>query len=232
MSNLNTTLISVFSYKIYSQTFFILGNFNGNNHYDGTDNFCSSINCRQHTAVIAGSIAGGVFGMILLVICILLFYCRCRHRPSQTNLTFVNKKNHKNNKHQLYDITIFKSGIWSSRYLQFGIWHGPNYFSLSFDSQLFKVTGTGSDNIGMFIIDGTYSIRSSRMALTKIYQLGIGNRSENLEHQIIIQLVWNDDTRQFEGKRYVQIKNFREENRFELKFSKQQQQQLSPHERV
>jgi hypothetical protein len=82
----------------------------------------------------------------------------------------------------------------------------------------------------MFIIDGTYSIRSSRMALTKIYQLGIGNRSENVEHQIIIQLVWNVDTRQFEGKRYVQTKNFREENRFELKFSKQQQ--LSSHERV
>jgi len=223
MSNLNIDSVSIFSYKIYSHPSFIPGDFDGNTHYDTSDIFCPSINCRQHTAVIAGSIVGGGTGTILILIGILFCCCRCRGQPSKTNLAFVNATNHKNNKHKLSDITLFKSGIWSSRYLQLGIWHGPNYFSLVFDSQSFKITGSGTDNIGMFIIDGIYSIRTGRMGLTKIYQIANGNRSENFEHQIIIQLVWNDETHQFEGKRYVRTKKYREENRFELKFSRQQQ---------
>jgi hypothetical protein len=226
MSNLNTALISAFSYKLYSHTSFVPGNFDGNNHYSSTGIFCSSVNCRQNTAVIAGSIVGGIIGLILLLIGILFCYCRCKGRPSRTNFKFVNVKNRKSKKHDLYDITVFKSGIWSSRYLQCGIWHGPNYFSLLFDFQSFKVAGSGSDNIGRFIIDGTYSIKTGRMGLIKIYQLGTGNR----EHQIIIQLIWNPETYQFEGKSYVRTKTYREENRFELKFTRQQQ--LSPYERT
>lgn len=164
-------------------------------------------------------VGGGII-MILVLIGILFCCCRCRGQPSQTNLKFVNVTNRK---HNIYDNTLFKSGIWSSRYLQCGIWHGPNYFTLSFDSRLLKVTGSGADHIGMFIIDGTYSIRTGRIGLTKIYQFPNRNQSENLEYQIIIQLIWNSETRQFEGKRYVRTKIYREENRFELKFSKQTQ---------
>jgi hypothetical protein len=114
--------------------------------------------------------------------------------------------------------------------MQFGRWHGPDYFSLSFDSQTFQITGSGSDNIGMFVVDGIYSIKTGRIGLTQIYQSTNGNRAGNLEHQIIIQLVWNSQTRQFEGKRYVRTRTYREENRFELKFNKQQQ--LSPNGKI
>jgi len=114
--------------------------------------------------------------------------------------------------------------------LQFGVWHGPIYISLSFDPQMFKVTGSGCDDIGRFTVDGTYSTKTGRIGLTKIYRFDATTRIEHLEHQIIIQLVWNSETRQFEGKRYVRTKTYREENRFELKFSKQQR--ISPHERV
>lgn len=83
--------------------------------------------------------------------------------------------------------------------------------SLSFDSLRFEVTGSGSDDLGTFTITGTYSPKTTRMALTKVYRMN---------HQIIIQLIWNYQTRQFEGKRYLQCKTYREENRFELKFSR------------
>jgi hypothetical protein len=84
--------------------------------------------------------------------------------------------------------------------------------------------------ISVFTIDGCYSNRTSRIGLTKSYQLGTGNRSQNFGHQVLIQLVWNSETRQFEGKWYVQTKKYRAEDKFELKFSNQQQ--LSPYEKV
>jgi hypothetical protein len=59
--------------------------------------------------------------------------------------------------------------------------------------------------------------------MIKAYQLGTGNRLDKFDYQMIIQLIWNSETRQFEGKWYVQTKKYRGENKFELRFSKQQQ---------
>lgn len=198
-------------------TSFIPDNIAGDSHYGNTVIFCSSISCRRYTALIAGSIVGGGISIILLLICISHCYRRCRRRPSQTNTTFVKATNHKSNS---YDSSLFKSGIWSSRYLQYGIWHGPTYLSLSFYSHLCEVAGSGSDDLGTFTIAGTYSTKTGRMGLTKVSRSDAGNRTEQLEDQVIIQLVWNSQSRQFEGKRYVRNKTYHEENRMELKFSR------------
>lgn len=224
-------VISTFLYVIHIYTSLIAGNADGNSVYGMTNSFCSGVKCRHSTAIIAGSIVGGGLAMILLLIGIIICSRRCKGRPSQTNLTFINATNNRNNKHQFYDITLFKSGIWSGRYLQFGIWHDVQRLTLKFDPQSFKVTGSGSDNVGMFIIDGYYSNRTGRMGIVKTYLIGTGNRLQNFGHHVIIQVTWNSETRQFEGKWYVQTKRYREENKIELKFSKQQQQ-ISPHENV
>jgi hypothetical protein len=208
----------------------ISGNLDGNTVYSSSSGLCSGVNCHQRTTLIAGSIVGGGTALVLLLICTLLCCRRYKGRPSQANLSFINSTNHTNNRQNTYDITLFKSGIWLSRHLQFGMWHGFHRFTLSFDPQSSKVTGSGSDNIGVFTIDGCYSNRTSRIGLTKSYQLGTGNRSQNFGHQVLIQLVWNSETRQFEGKWYVQTKKYRAEDKFELKFSNQQQ--LSPYEKV
>ncbi|CAF5025602.1 unnamed protein product, partial [Rotaria sp. Silwood1] len=63
-----------------------------------------------------------------------------------------------------------------------------------------KVTGSGSDDVGVFTIDGIYSFDTNRIGLTKTYQLDTGDRSENLGHQVIIQLTWNAQNRHFNGK--------------------------------
>jgi hypothetical protein len=86
-----------------------------------------------------------------------------------------------------------------------------------------KITGSGADDVGTFTIDGTYSVETRRIGLTKQYQAGNGNRSENLGHQVTIQLTWHSDNHQFEGKWYVTTNKYRGEDKFELKFDGQEQ---------
>jgi hypothetical protein len=139
-------------------------------------------------------------------------------------------KNWKLLKQNAYDVNAFQSGIWSSRYFQYKSWHGAYQLSLSFDSQLMKVTGSGSDDVGTFTVDGIYSIKTGRIGLTKTYQAGTGNPLENLGHEVTIQLTWNRQKNQFEGKWYVQTSKYHGENKFELKLYKQQQ--FSVYDRV
>lgn len=157
-----------------------------------------------------------VGGGIVIILCLIgLFYCihRCKNRPLQSNTIFVHETNASTTT-TITDINLFKSGSWSIRYLHAGIWHGPNSLSLSFDCKLFEVTGSGTDEFGIFIITGTYSTTTCRMGLMKIY------RTNHFERRIIIQVIWNSQTRQFEGKQYLQCKTHREENRLELKFNR------------
>jgi len=116
---------------------------------------------------------------------------------------------------------MFKSGYWNSRYFQYGKWHGPCGFSLIFDGHSMKVTGSGSYDVGEFTIDGIYSTEASRIGRTKKYQAGTGNRSENLGHQVTIELTWNAQNSQFEGKWYVQTSEYHGDGQFELKFDGQ-----------
>ncbi|CAF1373449.1 unnamed protein product [Rotaria sordida] len=118
------------------------------------------------------------------------------------------------------DTSIFKSGYWKSQYYQYGKWHGPYQFSLSFDPQSMIITGSGSDDIGTFTIDGIYSVETRRIGLTKTYTRGTGNQLENLGHQVIIQLTWNAQNNQFEGKWYVRTSKYHGEDKFELKLNR------------
>ncbi len=196
----------------------------GGGYYGGSGSLCTTYTCRQTNGIIAGSVIGGIVGLILLVFGTLCCCRHCKGRPFRKNSTFVNKLNGKQLKQETYGVNPFQSGIWSSRYFQYTRWHGPYQFSLLFDPQSMKVTGSGSDDVGTFTIDGTYSTETSRIALTKTYQAGTGNRSENLGHQVTIQLTWNAQNNQFEGKWYVQTNKYHGEDKFELKFDGQQLQ--------
>jgi len=125
--------------------------------------------------------------------------------------------NRQGNKEEVDDVNPFQSGLWLSRYFQYEKWHGPHEFPLIFDSQSMKVTGSGSDDVGSFTIDGIYSIKTRRIGLTKKYQLGTGDSSENFGHQVTIQLIWNAKNRQLEGKYYV-VTAHSQENKFVLRF--------------
>ncbi len=201
--------------------FFISGGGGGGGGYYGGGSSCTTAQCQRNNGIIAGSVIGGIFGVMLLIFGTICCCRCCQGRPLRKNPTFVHLSISKQIKHESYDINAFRSGIWSSRYYQYGRWNGPHQFSLSFDPQSMKVTGSGSDNIGTFTIDGVYSVTTHRIGLTKIYQAGTGNPSENLGHQVIIQLTWNAQNHQFEGKWYVQTSKYRGEDKFELKFNEQ-----------
>ncbi|CAF1387730.1 unnamed protein product [Adineta steineri] len=95
-----------------------------------------------------------------------------------------------------------------------------------------KITGSGSDDVGLYSIDGLYSTQTRRIGLTKTYLSGSGNPSENLGHNVIIQLEWNRDNNQFEGKWYVRTKKFKGSGDFKLKMNQNQISILSMYEKV
>jgi hypothetical protein len=113
--------------------------------------------------------------------------------------------------------SIFQSGAWTSRYYQYGKWHGPHELSLMFDAKQMKINGTGRDDVGTFFVTGIYSTKTQRLGLHKRYRLGTGNSRENLGHTVTIQLYWNPSNNQFEGKWYVQTAKYTGEDKFELK---------------
>ncbi|CAF1046991.1 unnamed protein product [Adineta steineri] len=190
---------------------------------------CKSDACPYSHYIIAGCV-GGLVGLLLLIVGVLWCRKRCKGRPFRTNSNFVNKGTSKNSHENIYNGYQFQSGIWSTHYHQYCRWHGLFRCSLSFNSQLMKVSGSGVDHIGSFTIDGTYSNETRRIGLTKQYEIGTGDPSENFGHQATIQLTWNEKNNQFEGKWYVQTKKYHDEGKFQLKL--REQQQLHPYEKV
>ncbi|CAF3858727.1 unnamed protein product [Rotaria sp. Silwood1] len=108
----------------------------------------------------------------------------------------------------MYDKDHFEAGVWSCRYYQYNKWHGPYHLSLSFDHLTSKVSGQGIDDVGIFTIDGVFSSQTHRMDLIKTYERDTGNSNENIEHQVTLQLTWNSDHNQFEGKWFVRTNYF------------------------
>ncbi|CAF3595305.1 unnamed protein product [Adineta steineri] len=198
--------------------------------YGGSGSSCTTAACRNRSGIIAGIIIGSVVGLGFLIFGVSWCCKRCKGRPFRTNSNFIGKGTSKNPHENIYNGYQFQSGTWSGQYYQYGGWHGPYRCSLSFNSQLMNVSGSGVDDIGSFTIDGTYSNETHRIGLTKQYQLGTGDPSQNLGHQVIIQLTWNEKNNQFEGKWYVQTKKYHGDGKFQLKLD--EQQQLRPYEKV
>ncbi|CAF0904105.1 unnamed protein product [Adineta ricciae] len=184
----------------------------------GSDSSCTGSDCSLITTVVF-SIVGGIFALFVLIFGI--SYCVKRYRglPRQTNALFVENQMSKTNcEHQKCDLSIFKCGFWKSHYFQYGKWHGPCRFSLKFIDNSKTITGEGSDDVGKFTIRGVYSDQTGRLGLTKTYKKGTGNSSENLGHQVTIQLTWNQLNNRFEGTWYVQTSKYHGEDKFQLTF--------------
>ncbi|CAF2754882.1 unnamed protein product [Rotaria sp. Silwood2] len=123
----------------------------------------------------------------------------CRSKPRRSNRTFVKFAFPKTLRSNLRDRT-FSTGLWSSRHYRYYKWYGPHQIFLSFNSRSMTVTGSGQDDIGIFDIEGIYSYRNRRIGLRKIYRSDKFDELTKSEHEIIIQLIWNDKAKQFQGK--------------------------------
>lgn len=180
----------------------------------GGSGSCVGDECSRN-GIIIGSVLGGAFGIAAAVFATICFCKRCKGKPLRPNPVFVNQPAPKD---QTYEKDHFENGTWSSQYQQYNTWHGPHQCSLTFDRGTNQIAGAGHDDVGQFTVDGTFSIETHRMALTKTYQLGTGNRAENSGHQVTLQLTWNSTTNQFEGKWYVQTNKYQGDGDFQLKF--------------
>lgn len=174
---------------------------------------CTGHGC-EHTGLIIASIFGILlFGFLLFKIFFIYRKRRLRGWPSRNMSCLATRKVTKP-----CEESVFQSGSWSARYLQLETWHGPSCYSLSFDPISFKITGSGSDDIGTFAISGAYAKETGRILLIKTYQLGTGEPSKNFGQRVWIRLTWNETNSQFEGTWLVRTRNYSGKDRFELKY--------------
>jgi hypothetical protein len=202
---------------VYSLSFIVSNSLNSYSFITGrsyrkecapTDDACR----RQRTIESYAAI-----GCILVTFTVAFYYLPSKGKPAQSNEDYVNLLS---NEIDQQDSNQFESGFWSSRYYQYSAWHGPHQFSLLFDPATWKVTGTGLDDVGAYAIEGMYSTKTNRMGLTKTYEKGTGDPTQNLGHNVTIQVAWNLSQRQFEGKWFVKTSKYSGEDKFELKLEK------------
>ena len=113
----------------------------------------------------------------------------------------------------------FQTGIWSFQYHQYDRWHGPYRVLLSFDHQLYHVTGKGVDDVGRFTCDGLYSPENHQLNLTLRYDEDTGNVEENFGHTSTIALHWDLFKNVFGGTWHVRTNTYTGGGRFEMEFT-------------
>ena len=173
---------------------------------------CSSVECSRG-GIIAGSVLGFLFAGAALVLGIIHCHSRNKGTPWRSNQAFVHQASSKN---LPPGEAQFNSGRWSSQYRQDGTLHGPHQCSLTFDDETAYVTGEGTDDIGQFIVDGTFSVNTHRMPLTKLYRVDTDNAPGLVWLTVTLQLTWDSDTARFKGKWYKIASRYRGEGKCEL----------------
>lgn len=171
---------------------------------------------------IAGIIVGSVLGGLLLLVCLgvlcVAVFCACfsiRGNPFRSNKTYVRTGFRMQN--EVGD-TLFRPGSFSGSYFKDGAWHGSEQFTLAFypqDNQ--RLFGKGTDDKGTFVVNGTYSPRTLRMAFDKQYQAGSVDAARKPGSKSTIQVEYNPVTQNFEGKYYSKIGQQYQEEKYVMK---------------
>ena len=114
--------------------------------------------------------------------------------------------------------TIFRPSSFSGYYFNDGAWHGPEQFTLAFYPQADQtVFGKGTDEKGTFVVNGTYSPRTLRMAFNKQYQAGSVDSARNPNARSTVQVEWNPETQSFEGKYYVKTPTQQQQGKYAIR---------------
>ncbi|CAF2391996.1 unnamed protein product [Rotaria sp. Silwood2] len=67
------------------------------------------------------------------------------------------------------------------------------------------LSGYGQDNVGQYVLNGSFSEDTGKIEMAQRYQIGTGNPNVNLGHQDVIHLSWNASRKVFEGMAYSQV---------------------------
>ncbi|CAF1600950.1 unnamed protein product, partial [Didymodactylos carnosus] len=113
---------------------------------------------------------------------------------------------------------IFQSGSWTGEYFQDGYCHQLPACIIKFNDESSTLTGYGTDDTGDYKLKGVYSTRTLKMGIVKTYILGTGpDLRQNLGHHVNIQLGWNENEKDFQGKWYVRTSEYQSENKYKLR---------------
>ncbi|UJR18217.1 hypothetical protein I4U23_005118 [Adineta vaga] len=166
-----------------------------NNSIQAETESCGTYICRLQLALFCAFIAN----LTVYPFVVFASWWLCKHgkKPAEDNDPSVHLTAHNIDRQEDLHINPIQSGIWSSQYFHDRRWHGPNEFPLVFNSQTKKIKGAGSDDGGIFIIEGSYSTETNRIKLTKGYRSTPSNR-EDLGFWGKIILIWKPENNQFE----------------------------------
>ncbi|CAF0935635.1 unnamed protein product [Adineta steineri] len=172
-------------------------------------------------------VAGGSLGLIFMISMGIFIYCLCfkkrQHIPTFPVVIYEKSKQEED----VQEANRFQSGTWSIEYYHNEGWYGPFQITLSFNSQSMQVTGSGSDNVGIFTLNGVYSAISEQINMTKKYQLGTGDPIENKGHEVKMQLRWQSTNQQFEGSLLISYSGYQVQGKCRLKFHDAHEQYIS-----
>lgn len=173
---------------------------------------CTSERCLLEQKIIGACVITVVIGLIIY--CLQRLFRHCTYGlPLEANIVYILQQPVHNRN---LESDPFESGNWTFRCYQYGKLNGPFRLSLRFDHSAGTVSGHGNDNVGNFIIGGIFSSNTLRLGLSMKYQLGTGDRRENMGHTATLQLKWNSAENRYDGKWYVRVANYRGEGKFEL----------------
>ena len=172
---------------------------------------------------IAGIVIGSVIGGLLVLACIcglcvaaVIGCCSYfRGTPFRSNKAYVRTGLRMQN--ELGDV-VFRPGLFSGYYFNDGAWRGSEQFTLAFYPQADQTLyGKGTDEKGTFIVNGTFSPRTLRMAFDKQYQAGSMDAARRPGTKSTIQLEYNPVTLSFEGKYHSKMGGQREQGNYRMK---------------
>jgi hypothetical protein len=127
------------------------------------------------------------------VVAALIYFCRGGRL--QSNEAYVRSGR---GKHNALGEQLFQSGPFKGYTAADNGWKGSHGMTLTFHPQAGHVVhGKGRDHVGVFVASGVYSPRTFRMAFDKIYQ---GDSTK--EGRGTVQVEWNTERRNFQGKSY------------------------------
>jgi len=66
---------------------------------------------------------------------------------------------------------IFVSGLWNYQYKQYNQYYGPFPHQLHFNSRDKTLQGYGEDNVGQYVLGGTFSETTGQIEMTQSYQV-------------------------------------------------------------
>ncbi|CAF0986924.1 unnamed protein product [Adineta steineri] len=172
-------------------------------------------------------IAGGSLGLIFMISMGIFVYHLCFKKQQHVSTFPVVIYEKTKQEEDVQEANRFQSGTWSIEYYHNEEWYGPFQITLSFNSQSMQVTGSGSDNVGIFALNGVYSAVLEQINITKKYQLGTGDPIENKGHEVKMQLRWHSINHQFEGSSLINYSDYQVQGKCRLKFHDVHEQYIS-----